>query len=367
MVTRKAVLFDVSSVLVSGILLLHGTSYLAAAESSSIGGRVLDDTGKPLPRVVVTVVRKAAGAASLSVAGKDVTTDRGDYRVGRLQAGEYYIRALGGTRPLSASPGCESCCGSQTDLRTTFYPRSPDLAGAKPVAVSTGRDLSGLDIQLARVPVYCVQGEILDTTGGLVPGAGIALEIWNAGLDAPARSAGVFNEGGRFLLRNLPEGSYRLKVTDGQAFGRVLMTEAFKVEGRDSDRLRVILPASAQLPSVPKAANTAEKPVERGLPAKSALTPTQQPQPSPAKTVSNNLDRPAAGRYWQVVSTNRSQAETISNSIVRRGLKSTIAPAPTKPGYFRVLVGPLADAADAAKTRADLEAAGFKNPIVQKY
>jgi hypothetical protein len=34
---------------------------------------------------------------------------------------------------------------------------------------------------------------------------------------------------------------------------------------------------------------------------------------------------------------------------------------------FRVLIGPLADAPAQAQTRTNLEAAGFKNPILRKY
>jgi len=43
-----------------------------------------------------------------------------------------------------------------------------------------------------------------------------------------------------------------------------------------------------------------------------------------------------------------------------------VAPS-SKEGFYRVLVGPVGDASDAAKTRSQLEGAGFKGPILQKY
>ena len=46
-------------------------------------------------------------------------------------------------------------------------------------------------------------------------------------------------------------------------------------------------------------------------------------------------------------------------------MHAIVAPAP-KEGIFRVLVGPLKDSATQAQTRTDLEAAGFKNPIICK-
>ena len=58
--------------------------------------------------------------------------------------------------------------------------------------------------------------------------------------------------------------------------------------------------------------------------------------------------------------------ENYNNTIAKKGLKSIVAPAP-KDGYYRVLVGPLEDPSEIAKTRSELESAGFKNPILQKY
>ena len=336
------------------------------SNSGSIRGRALDDQDKPLGRVVIEAIRRGPGAA-YSVAAKDVTTDDGRYHIGGLPAGQYYVRALGGTRPLSAPPSCESCCAPQMDLKTAFYQSSTDVGHAKPVAVQAGRDSSGIDIQLTRVPVYCVRGEVQDAKGGLVPGAGIALELWDTGFEGPTRSAGVFNQGGRFLLRNLPEGSYKLKVTDGKPFGSVLITETIKVERANKDRVHLVLPAWAELPSVPQA----EPETQQRVVAAAAPKPTPRveapkaPATAPRGTAVSSA-APSSGRYWQVISTSQSQADVICSSLKKRGLKSIVAPAP-KPGYFRVLVGPLSDGADAAKTRTELEAAGYKNPITQKY
>lgn len=75
---------------------------------------------------------------------------------------------------------------------------------------------------------------------------------------------------------------------------------------------------------------------------------------------------PASGQYWQVVATMRPDAEIIAEALGKKGFHVVLAPAP-KDGIFRVLVGPLADASTQASTRASLESAGFKNPIIRKY
>jgi cell division septation protein DedD len=66
------------------------------------------------------------------------------------------------------------------------------------------------------------------------------------------------------------------------------------------------------------------------------------------------------------VATSRPDAEIITETLAKKGFHAVLAPAP-KEGIFRVLVGPLKDSGTQAQTRTQLEAAGFKNPIVRKY
>ena len=131
---------------------------------------------------------------------------------------------------------------------------------------------------------------------------------------------------------------------------------------KDTDQPPPIEPAPQTTPPPPAA--------EKKEPVKPAPAPAPAPEkkpPPPAEpATSTTVDQPPPGRYWQVVSTGRKEAEIIAGAIAKKGMKAIVAPAP-KEGYFRVLVGPVVDAADTAKTRTDLEAAGFKNPILAKY
>lgn len=91
------------------------------------------------------------------------------------------------------------------------------------------------------------------------------------------------------------------------------------------------------------------------------------PKPAPAAPVhAAAAGEPSGGQYWQVVATARPDAEIIAGALGKKGFHVVLAPAP-KEGVFRVLVGPLADAATQAQTRTGLESAGFKNPIIRKY
>jgi cell division protein FtsN len=101
-------------------------------------------------------------------------------------------------------------------------------------------------------------------------------------------------------------------------------------------------------------------------------TPEVKPKPSPSPSSAAPpvhavaAGEPKSGQYWQVVATARPDAEIVAEALGRKGFSVVLAPAP-KDGIYRVLVGPLPDAATQAQTRTGLESAGFKNPIMRKY
>ena len=133
----------------------------------------------------------------------------------------------------------------------------------------------------------------------------------------------------------------------------------------------------APLPPAAKAEAAKKEPVkepvkEKETRSKEAKPAEIKPKPSPSPPPARPVERPAAagqpsgGQYWQVVATSRPDAEIIAEALDKKGFHVVLAPAP-KDGVFRVLVGPLADAAMQAQTRTGLESAGFKNPIMRKY
>lgn len=124
-------------------------------------------------------------------------------------------------------------------------------------------------------------------------------------------------------------------------------------------------PAQAAPPPAP----AKPEPVRKEAPPKpSPVTspPTSPPSSSGAPVHAAAAGEPSGGQYWQVVATARPDAEIIAEALGKKGFHVVLAPAP-KEGIFRVLVGPLRDAATQAQIRTGLESAGFKNPIMRKY
>jgi hypothetical protein len=211
-----------------------------AQEPCAIAGRVVDEAGKPIPFAVVHALRGQSFTAqpeSPSVAAGSAANHRGEYCLRGLGLGDYLVRAMARTHPPSASPSCHSCCSASTDFQTTLY-RSPRAPGrASTVSVGKRRTLSGVDIQMRRVPTYCVHGEVRDTQGSLLSQAAIAVEqgSW---------SSAVLNEGGRFLLTGLASGSYTILILDRPQLGRVLARRIVHVRAANLDGLVINVASS---------------------------------------------------------------------------------------------------------------------------
>ena len=144
-----------------------------------------------------------------------------------------------------------------------------------------------------------------------------------------------------------------------------IVVDTPRTAAKDTDQPATVEPAPPVATPKTEAAKQPEKAAEKPEPAKPA--PAPETKPAPVETAAaTTVGQPPSGRYWQVVSTGKHEAEIIAGAIAKKGMRSVVAPAP-KEGFFRVLVGPLGDASETAKTRSSLEAAGFKNPILAKY
>lgn len=119
------------------------------------------------------------------------------------------------------------------------------------------------------------------------------------------------------------------------------------------------------------------KPVESRKPEPPVVASIEPKKAEPKKVEPKKVDpppvaqsggnEPISGRnYLQVVASTRPDCEIIIDVLRRKGFSAVIAPGPSDK-LFRVLVGPLADSAAIAKTRSDLEGAGFQKPYLRKF
>ena len=123
----------------------------------------------------------------------------------------------------------------------------------------------------------------------------------------------------------------------------------------------------AKTPAEPAPAETAAQQLPVNDPPKTTPeAPAEPVKPKPVKASKTEVlkteasSRPAAGQaYLQLAATSQHEAEIMVDVLRKKGFKAMAAEIEEKPGTFRVLVGPVADAGNTNKLRADLQEAGF--------
>ncbi|MCE5308313.1 MAG: SPOR domain-containing protein [Acidobacteriales bacterium] len=126
------------------------------------------------------------------------------------------------------------------------------------------------------------------------------------------------------------------------------------------------MPAQApvQATEPPAAAPVTTRPLP-AAPAAAAPAKVPAPETNDRKTVQSNGQALPGHTYLQVMAVKKADAELTAGILRKKGFTVIVVPVPGD-ALYRVLVGPLKDAAALAKTKMDLEAANFKS-MARKY
>ena len=186
---------------------------IALTRGSVITGRVTDENGDPLARVqVYTVFFPPGSARGMRTGGNSQSDDLGQYRIYGLAPGEYTIVAEGRMNtyvPPNAPPESEE---DRIGFLTTFYPGTPDETAAQHVRVRAATETSGLEIRLATGRLLHITGTVTDSQGRA--GTRISGSLsQRSKLGTNVNSYGFStDQDGRFQMRNVAPGTYRLNV-----------------------------------------------------------------------------------------------------------------------------------------------------------
>jgi len=187
-----------------------------------IAGKVLDQDGDPVATVQVQVMRYAyaRGRKQLQPNGAVITNDLGEYRIGNLAPGRYYISASDRrTASIAQDRAGRPSSGQEANI-TTYYPNGTDASNAAPVDIAAGGEMRGLDIRLLRAKVYTVRGKAAAASG--LPGMVLVAFVRNEdGLPGPLNGGGItqLRPDGTFEFRNILPGTYVLQVLQATVNG----------------------------------------------------------------------------------------------------------------------------------------------------
>jgi hypothetical protein len=194
-----------------------------------IAGKVLDPSGEPFTDGRIMTMRRTAGSSSgaaprfmpTPAQGPQQTNDLGEFRVSGLAPGEYYVAAMPGPSTFGGPTTAVAPTGSaRTVLATTFYPGTTDPAGAQPITVAAGTEVSSLVFTMQATPAFRVSGVVVDENGSPVPRAIVMLMVDpRSGMFlGPAGNTRTLDDG-RFVIEDVPTGSYRVTATVPMTIG----------------------------------------------------------------------------------------------------------------------------------------------------
>jgi hypothetical protein len=182
---------------------------VALPRGAAIEGLLFDEFGDPAPGISVRPARQqfVAGRHRLvpleGRAQTAVTDDRGRYRIGRLEPGQYYVMALSGIYVSETAAG---------GFGPTYYPGVADAGAATPLTLNFGADANAT-FALSPARTVEVSGRMVDAEGAPVTGRGSLMLFTRDSLKRPEFhvARGGVDRDGTFMLRNVPEGSYTLQ------------------------------------------------------------------------------------------------------------------------------------------------------------
>ncbi len=204
-----------------------------------ISGRVVDEDGEIWTHAQVNLFRlkRTRGQSKIDFGG-DRLNDQGEFRIGQIPPGKYY---------LVAEP--DANWEAQYQLppprrQPTWYPSSLDLEGATPIIVGAGNQVTGLEIRIRRGSVHGIRGTLVGIENIPAPEgpeqyARRRISAESTGAAANGTHAAIRPDGS-FEILGLPPGTYEIRVTQG--FLPVnLGTAKVQVDDRDVDDVAIQL------------------------------------------------------------------------------------------------------------------------------
>ena len=219
---------------------------LRMLSAAVITGRVLDEDGDPMPNAQVTALQRrySSGHLRLQTAGGAQTNDLGEYRIGGLLAGKYYVSANPSVDfqtivPEQKKPTEQSSRAAEMAYVSSYYPGTTDRAQAGSVELHPG-DETPVNFSLVRTPAFHVRGSVAGLTAGSK-----AVVLLRSSASSEMFSAGEVDKDGKFDIAHVAPGHYSVLVTTLIADTPESAHGTLDVADSDVEGLRLALSAGA--------------------------------------------------------------------------------------------------------------------------
>jgi hypothetical protein len=181
----------------------------------AITGRVVDAHGDPVEYAEVRVTKVTGSGAGRPVGGRggSGTNDLGEFRLGRLEPGQYLLMVVSQRRGMEEfapnAPNAPNAAALPQPL-PTFYPNTLAASEAQPIVVERGQTVSNIEVMMAEGVPTIVRGVIVNDEGQPMTLKGGGGSV-NARLMGREFSGGWVGNGG--AVRS--DGTFRLTLGPG--------------------------------------------------------------------------------------------------------------------------------------------------------
>jgi protocatechuate 3,4-dioxygenase beta subunit len=207
-----------------------------------ISGRVLDDSGKPVPNATLWLLWESRGCNvpwCFPFSHQSKTGGKGEYTMGDPDVPGTWL--LSATAPSSWSPP-EPRDDQPLGWAQTFYPGVTDPQLAARVMVLPGGELGSLDIKLAAVPVHRIRGVVLDVRGEPVPKVSVELgKGFGPSLDQDTRLDQDTKDDGTFEFAPVADDEWRLSTTWEKDGVKLWTAQSVRIKGHDLEHIELRL------------------------------------------------------------------------------------------------------------------------------
>ncbi len=169
-----------------------------------IAGRLTDAQGEPAEFVQIQVLRLPPGRGKPQQRGGGSTNDLGEFRLPRLEAGRYLVRAQ--TRNMTPDDPTD------TQPVPTYYPGVLSIDQAQPIAIERGQTATGIEFALLDGISSVVSGTVMDAKGQPATSTYINARMLNDTVsDGMTFGGSSVRPDGTFQLKLAP-GAYQLEA-----------------------------------------------------------------------------------------------------------------------------------------------------------
>jgi hypothetical protein len=209
-----------------------------------IEGRVTDEDGDPLAGAQVAVLRQTfvAGHSHWEQVGGEGTNDLGEYRIGSLAAGSYFVSVtpppdfrtlieVSNARVVVRQNGASEKMA--TAYQTTYYPGTKDRGQAASIQLHGGDDFP-VNFSLTPSPSLTIRGSVVSLPTGATATIMLQSKDFNLMLNGAE-----MRKDGSFEIRDVSPGSYTILATVENASAPMMARQALQVTAANVEGVRL--------------------------------------------------------------------------------------------------------------------------------